>query len=173
MLKGYNALMKDKSEQTQDQPRIIKKYPNRRVYDTKESKYIKVDDIRAMVLEGIEFNVVDSQSGQDITRSVLLQIIFEAESEVNPLFSNDNLRNFIRYSGIGNNVFSNYLNQSLEFFNSQQKDMKRYLQDNMASNPFEAMNPFSEKNMAIWQNMQEQFFNAASSSEASDKNKDD
>lgn len=157
----------DNHTQTEDdmdnEQRIIKKYPNRRVYDTKASKYIKVDDIKSMVLDGVDFKVIDSQSKQDITRSVLLQIIFEAESEVNPLFSNENLRNFIRYSGMNNNVFSSYLNQSLEFFNSQQKEMSRYFQDNISSNPFEAMNPFSEKNMAMWQNMQEQFFQTGTS----------
>jgi polyhydroxyalkanoate synthesis repressor PhaR len=164
--------MNDKTEHPSDEPRIIKKYPNRRVYDTKESKYIKVDDIRTMVLEGVDFQVVDSQSGEDITRSVLLQIIFEAESEVNPLFSNDNLRNFIRYSGMNNNMFSSYLNQSLEFFNQQQKEMTRYFQDSMQSNPFDAMNPFSEKNMAMWQNMQEQFFNPLAANKKQDSNKD-
>ena len=71
--------------ETEQTIRIIKKYPNRRVYDTHLSRYIKVDDLRDMIIDGIEFKVIDSKTKEDVTRSVLLQIILEQESENNLL----------------------------------------------------------------------------------------
>jgi len=160
-------MSESEKEQNIDSPRIIKKYPNRRVYDTSTSKYIKVDDIREMVIQGIDFVVVDSQSKQDITRSVLLQIIFDQESDTNPLFSSENLQNFIRYSELKTDSFSSYLTQSLQFFNQQQQEMAKYLSGNLS---VEDLNPFSQGNIDRWQNMQKQFFDSFSSGE-SDKEK--
>jgi len=153
-------MSESEKEQNIDSPRIIKKYPNRRVYDTSTSKYIKVDDIREMVIQGIDFVVVDSQSKQDITRSVLLQIIFDQESDTNPLFSSENLQNFIRYSELKTDSFSSYLTQSLQFFNQQQQEMAKYLSGNLS---VEDLNPFSQGNIDRWQNMQKQFFDSFSS----------
>jgi len=153
------------NKQTADSPRIIKKYPNRRVYDTSTSKYIKVHDIRTMVIEGVDFIVLDSQSKKDITRSVLLQIIFDQESDTNPLFSSENLQNFIRYSELKTDTFPNYLNQSLQYFNQQQQEMAKYLSGNFS---VEDLNPFSQGNIDRWQTMQKQFFDSFSS-DKSDK----
>ena len=69
------------------EPRIIKKYPNRRLYDTVQSKYITLSDIRSLVLERIEFVVIDKKSQEDITRSILLQVIAEQEHGVDPVMS--------------------------------------------------------------------------------------
>ena len=85
----------------QEPPRIIKKYPNRRLYDTEKSQYVTLQQIRDLVLEEVPFVVIDQKSEDDITRSILLQIILEQESETNPLFSNDNLERFIRYYNAG------------------------------------------------------------------------
>ena len=82
------------------EPRIIKKYPNRRLYDTEKSKYVTLQQIRDLVLEEVPFIVIDQKTDEDITRSILLQIIFEQESETNPLFSNDNLERFISPTAI-------------------------------------------------------------------------
>ena len=71
------------------EPRVIKKYPNRRLYDTVQSKYITLSDIRALVLERIEFVVIDKKSQDDITRSILLQVIAEQEHGVDPVMSRD------------------------------------------------------------------------------------
>jgi len=150
-----------------DDPRVIKKYPNRRVYDTSTSKYIKIDDIRDMVVQGINFTVIDSQSKKDITRSVLLQIIFDQESDTNPLFSSDNLQNFIRYSELKTDTFSDYLSNSLQFFNQQQQEMSKYLSGNVTVDDF---NPFSQGNIDRWQTMQKQFFDSFSTG-GSDKEK--
>jgi polyhydroxyalkanoate synthesis repressor PhaR len=101
----------------EDEIRIIKKYPNRRIYDTQESKYIKVENIRDMIVEGIAFVVLDSKTGEDVTRTVLLQLIIEQESENNPLFTTENLKTFIRYYGQGpHQPFAEFMDQSLSFF---------------------------------------------------------
>jgi polyhydroxyalkanoate synthesis repressor PhaR len=141
--------------------RVIKKYPNRRVYDTHLSKYIKIDDLREMIIEGIEFNVIDTKTKEDVTRSVLLQIILEQESENNPLFSSDNLKHFIRYYDHNHSVmFSAYLTQSLQFFNQQQDQLNQQFSDLLTKNPVENFKQFNQKNIDMWQTMQKQFFDS-------------
>ena len=148
--------------------RIIKKYPNRRLYDTEESQYIKVDDIRKMVVDGILFKVMNNKTEEDVTRSVLLQIIIEQESESNPLFTSENLRHFIRYYGQDQNIqFSEYMKQSLAFFHQQQEQFNIGMQDFMKNNPVNVFSDLTKKNAEIWNNMQNAFFNQMS--ENSDK----
>ena len=79
--------------------RLIKKYPNRRLYDTKTSSYITLADVKQMVLKQEEFQVVDAKSGDDLTRQILLQIILEEESGGAPMFSSDLLSQMIRSYG--------------------------------------------------------------------------
>jgi polyhydroxyalkanoate synthesis repressor PhaR len=80
-------------------PRILKKYPNRRLYDTQTSTYITLADVKRMVLEGIEFEVHDAKSHEDLTRSILLQIILEEETGGVPMFSTNSLAQIIRFYG--------------------------------------------------------------------------
>ncbi len=144
---------------TKKETRTIKKYPNRRLYDTTDSKYITVNDIRNLVIENIPFTVVDSQSEKDITRTVLLQIIIEQESERNPLFTTDNLQNFIRYYGQNqHHAFSEYMNQSLAFFQHQQEQFHLGMQEMLERNPVNVFSDFNKKNTEMWQQMQEAFF---------------
>ena len=152
------------NENTQDNStgeniRVIKKYPNRRIYDTQTSKYIKIDDIRGMIVAGTPFVVLDSKSGEDVTRSVLLQLIIEQESETNPLFTTDNLKTFIRYYGqVPHAPFAEYMNQSLAFFKHQQEQLTGSFSDMMKSNPMNAFSEMSKKNMEMWQKMAEGFY---------------
>jgi len=142
-----------------DEIRIIKKYPNRRIYDTHTSKYIKVEDIRDFIVEGIDFVVLDSKTGEDITRSVLLQLIIEQESENNPLFTTDNLKTFIRYYGqLPHQPFAEFMNQSLAFFQHQHEQLQGSFSDMMQNNPMKAFTDMSKKNMEMWQKMSEGFF---------------
>ena len=83
----------------ENQLRLIKKYPNRRLYDTKTSSYITLADVKQMVLKQEEFQVVDAKSGEDLTRQILLQIILEEESGGVPMFSSDLLSQLIRFYG--------------------------------------------------------------------------
>ena len=82
-----------------DQARLIKKYPNRRLYDTRTSSYITLADVKDLVLANDEFQVVDAKSGEDLTRSILLQIILEEEAGGAPMFTSDLLAHMIRFYG--------------------------------------------------------------------------
>lgn len=142
-----------------DDVRIIKKYPNRRIYDTQESKYIKVEDIRDMIVAGIPFIVLDSKSGEDVTRSVLLQLIIEQESEQNPLFTTENLKTFIRYYGqVPHQPFAEFMNQSLSFFQHQQEQLTEQFSDMMHKNPMKEFSEMYKKNVELWEEMQKGFF---------------
>jgi polyhydroxyalkanoate synthesis repressor PhaR len=102
------------------EPRTIKKYPNRRLYDTVESRYITLADIRRLVIERIDFVVVDKKSQGDITRSILLQVIAEQEHGGEPLMSCDFLSQVIRSYGPGvRSAMGSYLEQSLKLFATQ------------------------------------------------------
>ncbi len=81
------------------EPRVIKKYPNRRLYDTVESRYITLADVRRLVVERIEFVVVDKKNSADITRSILLQVIAEQEHLAEPILSQEFMVSVIRSYG--------------------------------------------------------------------------
>ena len=103
-------------------PRIIKKYPNRRLYDTETSTYITLAEVKALVLEYKEFQVQDAKSGDDLTRAILLQIILEEESGGVPMFSTDMLANIIRYYGHAmQGLMGSYLERSIFAFHEAQK----------------------------------------------------
>ena len=102
--------------------RLIKKYPNRRLYDTETSTYITLADVKQLVLEQETFQVVDAKSQEDLTRSILLQIILEEESGGVPMFSSDMLANIIRYYGHAmQGLMGSYLERSIHAFHEAQK----------------------------------------------------
>src|SRR6201990_2723346 len=106
-----------REDEGMSEPRVIKKYPNRRLYDTVQSKYITLADVRKLVVERIEFMVVDKKSQEDITRSILLQVIAEQEHAGEPLMSRDFLSQIIRsYGGAMQGMLGSYLEQSLKLF---------------------------------------------------------
>jgi polyhydroxyalkanoate synthesis repressor PhaR len=103
-------------------PRIIKKYPNRRLYDTETSTYITLAEVKDLVLQYREFQVIDAKSGDDLTRSILLQIILEEESGGVPMFSTNMLANIIRYYGHAmQGLMGSYLERSIFAFHEAQK----------------------------------------------------
>ncbi len=105
--------------------RLIKKYPNRRLYDTRTSAYITLADVRELVLKGESFQVVDAKSGEDLTRSILLQIILEYESGGSPMFSSDILTQFIRsYGNAMQGMLGTYLERNMQLFNEIQNRMR-------------------------------------------------
>ena len=151
--------MQDESGDSGESVRIIKKYPNRRLYDTYHSVYIKLDDVREMVLSNTRFQIVDSKTGEDVTRSVLLQIIVEQESDIDPLFSSDNLLHFIRYYGQNQNTFfSEYLEKSLELFQYQQEQFDANMKEMASANPMKMFTDLAKQNAENWQALQENFF---------------
>ena len=99
------------------EPRIIKKYPNRRLYDTVESRYITLSDIRRLVVEHIDFIVIDKKTQSDITRSILLQVIAEQEHCNSPIMSREFLSQVIRSYGTPVQTgMAGYLEQSVRQF---------------------------------------------------------
>jgi polyhydroxyalkanoate synthesis repressor PhaR len=139
--------------------RIIKKYPNRRLYDTARSRYITVDDVRELVLEGVEFKVIDAQTEEDITRGILIQIISERESGKRATFTTEMLARFIRLShNAAQDVFSHYLDQSLRLFLEQQQLIHGQMEDALSAKTLSAV---MQQNFKLWRNMQRSFLEAA------------
>jgi polyhydroxyalkanoate synthesis repressor PhaR len=100
-----------------EQVRLIKKYPNRRLYDTNTSAYITLGDVKDLVLKFEAFKVVDAKSGEDLTRSILLQIILEEESGGVPLLSSELLSGFIRFYGSAmQGMLGKYLENNMKTF---------------------------------------------------------
>lgn len=136
--------------------RLIKKYPNRRLYDTGESCYIKLVEVKQMIEEGIPIKVIDSQTEEDITRSILLQIIYEQEANQEPLFSTENLENFIRYHGENSREsFIYFMEQNLRFFHDQEEQMQKHFNELITSNPLDFWTNSTRKNIDMWQQMQD------------------
>lgn len=138
--------------------RIIKKYPNRRLYDTEVSRYITVADVRALVMKGVKFRVMDTTNEADITRSILLQIMLEEESAGKPLFTADMLAQIIRfYGGTLQGLFARYLEQSLNVFAKQQHQVR----ETLAQDPLEAVARVTQRSVDMWADFQKEFLRAA------------
>ena len=104
--------------------RLIKKYPNRRLYDTRNSAYITLADVKQMVLDAEQFQVVDAKTGQELTRSILLQIILEEESGGMPMFSATTLSQIIRFYGHAmQGVMGSFLEKNVAAFIEIQERM--------------------------------------------------
>jgi polyhydroxyalkanoate synthesis repressor PhaR len=109
----------------ESQLRLIKKYPNRRLYDTKTSSYITLADVKQMVLKQEDFQVVDAKSGEELTRQILLQIILEEEQGGLPMFSSDLLSQLIRFYGNAmQGLMGTYLEKNIRAFHDIQKAMQ-------------------------------------------------
>jgi len=136
------------------EPRIIKKYPNRRLYDTAISSYITLEDVKTLVMEHVPFKIQDAKTGQDITRSILLQIILEQEEEGEPIFSSEVLAQLIRFYGDTlQGIIANYFERSLVLFAKQQDEIREKMY-----NPLTFMTDIAEQNMSLWKEMQDSFF---------------
>ena len=116
-------------EKVQQPVRLIKKYPNRRLYDTKTSSYITLADVKQMVVKQEDFHVIDAKSGDDLTRQILLQIILEEESGGAPMFSSDLLSQMIRsYGSAMQGFMGTYLEKNVEAFQQLQKALQEQSQ---------------------------------------------
>ena len=153
-------------------PRIIKKYPNRRLYDTETSTYITLAEVKDLVLQYKEFQVQDAKSGEDLTRAILLQIILEEESGGVPMFSTDMLANIIRYYGHAmQGLMGSYLERSIITFHEAQKrfqEQAKSIYGEMPKVPFmpnqpipNVMGGYLEKGAKAVIDMQEELRNQA------------
>ncbi|HWA12323.1 MAG TPA: polyhydroxyalkanoate synthesis repressor PhaR [Burkholderiales bacterium] len=116
--------------------RLIKKYPNRRLYDTATSSYITLADVKQLVLDQVSFRVVDAKSEEDLTRSILLQIILEEEGAGSPMFSSDMLSQIIRFYGNAmQGMMGSYLDKNIQTFVEIQRRLQEQSMPRFGDNP--------------------------------------
>jgi polyhydroxyalkanoate synthesis repressor PhaR len=137
-----------------NEPRVIKKYPNRRLYDTVQSRYITLADVRKLVAERIDFVVIDKKSQADITRCILLQVIAELEQAAEPLMSRDFLSQIIcSHDARFHDMIGSYLEQSLKLFASHQRDARE-----RATEPLPSTASLAQRNYQRWRSVQEEIY---------------
>ncbi len=147
----------DRAGMTSKKPRIIKKYPNRRLYDTTDSKYVTLAHIRELLLAGEQVQVFDSISEEEITRQILMQIITDQENSDSPLFSTDLLAKLIRlYQGTVPNMFHEHMEKSFDMFLQQQSLYQQQVRSMLGTeDPLKAFSELTRKNLETWREMQE------------------
>ncbi|MCK1419824.1 polyhydroxyalkanoate synthesis repressor PhaR [Bradyrhizobium sp. 147] len=136
-----------------DQPTTIKKYANRRLYNTGTSTYVTLEDLAAMVKDGEDFLVYDAKTGDDITRSVLAQIIFEQENKAGQnLLPTTFLRQLIRFYGDSMQmVVPKYLEQSIATLTQEQEKFRKQIANTLSGTPFAPLEEQVRRNMELFQ----------------------
>ncbi|GAB4392851.1 MAG: polyhydroxyalkanoate synthesis repressor PhaR [Gammaproteobacteria bacterium] len=130
---------------------IIKKYANRRLYDTVISQYTTLDAIKKLIMEGKQVKIIDAKSQDDLTHSVLLQIISEHEVSSGGLFSTQVLQNIIRFYGSNTQYwFKYYMDKLVRLFIEQQHDFQKQIKNLVDVNPLTMMNEMAKKNYELW-----------------------
>ena len=143
-----------------DAIRIIKKYPNRRLYDTEVSRYITLEEVRQLVMENVKFRVQDKNTHEDITRSILLQVISEQEEGGDPIFTAELLTRIIRFYGDPMQAsITRYLELSLQLFVQKQHQFGEQLKQllGQAQHPVQVLNDLAEQNVPIWRSVRREF----------------
>jgi polyhydroxyalkanoate synthesis repressor PhaR len=151
-----------------DQPTTIKKYANRRLYNTGTSTYVTLEDLAGMVKEGEDFLVYDAKTGDDITRSVLAQIIFEQENKAGQnLLPTTFLRQLIRFYGDSMQmVVPKYLEQSIDMLTREQEKFRKQLASTLSGTPFAPLEEQVRRNMELFQQMFKPFGSRGGAAEA-------
>lgn len=141
-----------------DQQVIIKKYANRRLYDMSSSSYVTLEDLCDMVKGGVEFKVMDAKSGDDITRSILTQIIFEQESKGYNLLPVNFLRQIIGfYDSNISTMLSSYLEKSMEHFTANQDKMQGFMNSFNDFSPFKQLEEVGRHNIEMFEKTMNMF----------------
>jgi polyhydroxyalkanoate synthesis repressor PhaR len=154
--------------------RIIKKYPNRRLYDTEVSRYITLEEVRQLVLDNVKFRVLDKNTHDDITRSILLQVIAEQEEGGNPIFTTELLTRVIRFYGDPMQAsITRYLELSLQLFVQKQHQFADQLKQllGQAQHPVQVLNDLAEQNVPIWRSVRREFLRNLSRAKSSLRNR--
>ena len=135
-----------------NQIRVIKKYANRRLYDTAASKHVTLSDIRKMIVEGFDIQIIEDTSGDDITRPLLLQIIAEQEQSAGqPILSELLLAQLIRFYGNPmQGLMAQYLQKSVTTFVKQQSTVQEQMQNMLSNTPVDTMRDLIAQNMKTW-----------------------
>ncbi|MCU0760906.1 MAG: polyhydroxyalkanoate synthesis repressor PhaR [Steroidobacteraceae bacterium] len=141
--------------------RVIKKYANRRLYDAAESRHVTLEDLRKLIVQGEKIKVVDDKTGEDLTRSILLQIIADQEQFGQPILSTSTLESIIRFYGDAMQGFmGRYLEQAVSSFVSQQQALQNQISRMVSGTPLASMADLAQANLAMWQQMQENIVSA-------------
>ena len=136
------------------QERLIRKYTNRRLYDTEGSRHVTLEDLRQLIVGGAKIKVVDDKSGEDLTRQVLLQIISEQEQFGSPVLGPELLEMIIRFYGSPTqSLLSRYLEQAFTSMLRQQEAMQVEMAKALQT-PFAPLTELARKNFEVWQQMQ-------------------
>ena len=152
--------------------RVIKKYPNRRLYDTEISRYITLEEVRQLVLQNVKFKVEDKRTREDITRGILLQVIAEQEEGGDPIFTTELLTFIIRFYGDPMQPsISRYLELSLQLFTQQQANFTEQLRQKLgqAQQPLHALKDMAERQVPIWRLVRKEFLRNLSRSKLNAK----
>jgi len=141
-------------------PRTIKKYANRRLYDTQASKHVTLEGIRDLVASGEDVVIIDDTNGEDITRTILLQVLAEQEQGGRPILSAEMLKHIIRFYGNPLQEFmGRYLERSVEMFLSQQKTLQEQIQRTLGMSALGGnMQDLASRNLEAWAAWQKSFF---------------
>lgn len=141
-------------------PRLIKKYANRRLYDTESSSHVTLDGIHDLIVAGHDVMIVEETTGNDISRSILLQIIAEREQDGRPMLDADFLMRIIRlYGNPMQDMVGKFLSKSFDTFMDQQVQYREQMRKAMAATPLETMQQLTKDNLDAWQSMQNAFLN--------------
>ncbi len=142
--------------------RLIKKYANRRLYDSTESRHVTLEDIRKMIVSGAKVKVVDDKSGEDLTRAVLLQVIAEQDQYGTPVLSTELLEAIIRFYGNPvQEMLTKYMEQSVGTLVRQQESMRAEMSKALAG-PMAPLAEFARQNMDQWSKIQASMLSAFS-----------
>lgn len=134
--------------------RTIRKYPNRRLYDTEDGRFIKLSDIRTLIASGQEVRVEDKSSGEDITRPLLLQVISEAEADGHPILSERLLTDLIRlHDHPMHDYMTPYLERSVTLFMNQIDQMRTRVGEMVESGPLNAWQAYTQESLTWWKQM--------------------
>jgi polyhydroxyalkanoate synthesis repressor PhaR len=143
------------------QERLIKKYANRRLYDSSQSRHITLDDIRGLIVKGEKIKVVEDKTGTDITRHILLQVIAEQEQFGRPILSTTVLESIIRFYGNAMQGFlASFLEKSVETFLHQQDNLQAQISKIVSSTPIATMADLTRSNLEALAKMQESMLSA-------------
>ena len=145
--------------------RIIKKYPTRRLYDTAISRYITLEDIRKLVISGVQFKVEDKRTRDDITRGILLQVIAEREENGTPIFTNDLLQFIIRfYDDPMQTSISRYLELSMKLYSEQHQHFTEQLRNMLgqAQQPLQMLKELADGQRPLWRTVRSEFVRSLS-----------
>lgn len=149
---------------------LIKKYSNRRLYDTTTSEHVTLDGIRQLIVAGDDVQIVDDTSGEDITRSILLQIIADQEQGGRPMLDASFLTRLIRlYGNPMQEMMGEYLLRSFDAFTKQHAALQEQMRNSMTSMPMAAFQEMAKQNMEAWKSMQDAFMGG----QRKDKDDDD